>query len=173
MTGKPYNTPPSSSYQPYTSGPSQYNTNTNAPSYNKPPVSSYPSTNTGAQGNAGGYQPPQPAGNYNAGAMNRQTSQPMYNYYDRNIPPVRQPPVGQNSFDNRGAVPQQNMPNSHGPRYGAPSNYKPLEYGPQGISRSSNMTYSSSPSNGGVTRPHLTYKDQPMNNYYTRQPAYQ
>lgn len=179
-----YNGPTSmtSSYQqqPQPSSNSQFYNN------NSKQISSGPYPNpTGNMGQ--GYRPPQPGGSYNAGAMNRQINQQMYNYYDGNKPTSqsseRQPPIGQNSFDNRGSSSQPSYPNySNDPRYNAPSAYKAMDYGPQGMIRNNNnATAPTNPSAAygstvGQMRPPShsnNYNDQPLssNPYYSRQPA--
>lgn len=191
-----YNGPSSrsASYQQPPSGTTTQYNNTkpiskqpNAPSYNSAP-SSYSNNNTGYNPPpvSGSYNAPPASGSYNAGAMNRQTNQQMYNFYDANEAPKqtneRQPPIGQNSFDSRGGPSQPAYQSSYNPRPNAPSTYKTMDYGPQGMIRNSSSSTASNPrtmysGQGGPPRPSFTnnnYNDQQMNNnYYSRQPTYQ
>ncbi|XP_067928192.1 membrane-associated guanylate kinase, WW and PDZ domain-containing protein 2-like isoform X2 [Watersipora subatra] len=170
----PYNEPTSSSssYQQPPASSNQYS--------NSKPVTYQPSTASYPNNSNAGHRPA-PAGSYNAGAMNRQTNQQMYNYYDSNKPAQpaeRQPPIGQNSFAGRARAPAPNYPSAYGGPSTAPSNYKTVDYGPQGMVRGSNA-YSNPRTmysgQGAPVRPPYNnpYDSQANSNYYSRQPTYQ
>jgi len=196
-SGQPPPKPPHYNAQPPNSAyPSTQNNGPSHSSHNN--GTSYPSSQSAAPSYSNhksnnytqNYQqhPPDGQGSYNAGAMNRQLNQNMYNsnYYDRNAnqPSERQPPIGQNNFDSR-APPANNYPSSYNsPRLNGPQVYKPMDYGPQGMVRGGapsnpQQMYSNGPSRGppGYNQQqgrHDSYNNQqPQNSYYSRQPAYQ
>ena len=184
-----YNPTPNAS-SPYpnsqNNGPPSYVNAHNSTSYpsSQSSAPSYPNNNKSNMYSQNYQQhPPDGQGSYNAGAMNRQINQNMYNsnYYDRNAnaPPERQPPIGQNNFDSRGPS-SNNYPSSYNnPRFNGPQVYKPMDYGPQGMVRgnapSNHQHYPNGPSRGppSYTQGRHDLHNQPQNSYYSRQPAYQ